>query len=325
MQTFPLSGGGAMPAVGLGFWKIPNDQTAAIVSAAVDAGYRHFDCACDYGNEAEAGEGLAATLTAGTVTRDDLFVTSKLWNTYHHPDHVAEACERSLSDLRLEYLDNYLIHFPIAQRYVPPSVRYPPEWTYDPDAATPRIELDAVPMSDTWGAMIDLQRRGLVRHIGVCNVGATTIRELTNATGRTPDVLQVELHPELTQEKLLRFCRESSIAVTAFSPLGAPSYVPIRMAEASDSLLETSEIRAIADAHSKTPAQVLLRWGIQRGTAVIPKTQRVERLRENIDVFDFELTDAEMATISGFDRGRRYNDPGDFAEKAFGTFLPIYE
>ena len=138
-------------------------------------------------------------------------------------------------------------------------------------------------------------------------------------------MLQVELHPYLTQEKLVRYCRAEGIAVTAFSPLGAPSYVPLGMATPDESVMSEPVVTAAAARVGRTPAQVLLRWGVQRGTAVVPKTSRVGRLAENLAVFDFTLTDAEMAAISGMNRNRRFNDPGVFAEAAFGTFCPIYE
>ena len=151
-----------LPALGLGTWKLPKPQVPAVIREAVGLGYRHFDCACDYGNEAEVGVGLASVVQEGLCRRDDLWVTSKLWNTYHEPKHVRAACERSLRDLRLDVLDLYLVHFPIALAYVPFDVRYPPEWFFDPAAEKPALKPIAVPYADTWGAMEELQRAGLV-------------------------------------------------------------------------------------------------------------------------------------------------------------------
>ena len=133
------------------------------------------------------------------------------------------------------------------------------------------------------------------------------------------------MHPYLTQEKLTRFCHESGIAVTAFSPLGAQSYFQLNMADAGESLVEHETIKTIAQTHDRSPAQVLLRWGVQRGTAVVPKTSHVDRLKENLAIFDFELSADEMSSISGLNRNRRFNDPGDFCESAFNAFFPIYE
>jgi D-xylose reductase len=217
------------------------------------------------------------------------------------------------------------VHFPIALEYVSPDVRYPPGWFHDPDVSNPRMMPVRVPQLETWQAMEDLVRAGLVRKIGVCNFNCALLRDLLASASIRPAVLQVELHPYLTQEKLVRFCRGEGIAVTAFSPLGAPSYVPLGMATPADSVLDQPVVAEAARRHGRSPAQVVLRWGVQRGTAVIPKTSRVERLAENLALFDFELTADEMRSIAALDRGRRFNDPGVFGEAAFNTFMPIYD
>src|SRR3954468_3331498 len=166
-----LTNGSQMPVIGLGFWKVDGATAPGLVEEAARAGYRHFDCASDYGNEAEVGVGLQNIVRSGAARREDLWVTSKLWNTNHAPEHVRPACERSLRDLRLDYLDLYLIHFPIALEYVPPEKRYPAGWFQHPDDAEPRMKPERVPISETWQAMEGLVAAGLVRHIGVCNYG----------------------------------------------------------------------------------------------------------------------------------------------------------
>ena len=180
-------------------------------------------------------------------------------------------------------------------------------------------------MRETWEAMEQLVKDGLVKNIGLCNVGTSTLRDILSYAKVKPSVLQVELHPYNTQEKLLRFCREKGIAVTGFSNLGAPSYVELGMATAGDSVLNEACVQEIAKAHGKTPAQVVLRWGVQRGTAIIPKTTKVERLNENIGLFDFNLSNEQMDKISALNKNRRFNDPGHFCEAAFNTYFPIYE
>ncbi|MGC3970301.1 MAG: aldo/keto reductase, partial [Pirellulales bacterium] len=297
-SSFTLASGDKLPAVGLGLWKIPKPQTADLVQTAIRAGYRHFDAACDYGNEAEAGVGLRAALAAGACRRDELWITSKLWNTYHKAEHVRPACERTLRDLGVDYLDLYLIHFPIALQYVSPEVRYPPEWFFDPQAKEPRMQAAAVPIAETWRAMEELVSSGLVRNIGVCNFGCSLVRDLLTYARVRPAVLQVELHPYLTQEKLLRYCRSEQIVVTGFSPLGASSYLSLNMATADESVLEQSVVKQAAARLGKTPAQIVLRWGVQRGTAVVPKTTHAERLKENLAIFDFELSADEMQAIA---------------------------
>jgi D-xylose reductase len=257
--------------------------------------------------------------------REELWVTSKLWNTYHAPEHVRPAVERSLRDLGLDYLDLYLIHFPIAQEFVPFETRYPPGWFLDPSAPNPAMKFARVPLAETWGAMEELVSAGRVRHIGVCNYGTALLRDLLSYARIRPAVLQIELHPFLTQEKLVRFARESGLAVTAFSPLGAQSYYSIGMAETAESVLDHPTIRDLAWLHGRTPAQIVLRWAVQRGTSVVPKTARPDRLRENLALDDFALRDEEMSAVSALNRNRRFNDPGVFAEAAFNTFCPIYE
>ena len=325
VECFDMKWGSRFPKVGFGFWKVEQEKTAEICKTAIKVGYRHLDCACDYGNEVQVGEGIAAAISDGICEREDLWITSKLWNTYHAPHNVHQACERSLNDLGVDYLDLYLIHFPIAQRFVPFEKRYPPGWFFDPNAPEPVIEEERIPLAETWQAMEDLAKSGLVKNIGICNVGTSQLRDLLTTAKIRPSVLQVESHPNLTQEKLLKYCNQERIVYTAFSPLGAQSYFSIGMADPSESVMQEKVIVEIAKATGRTAAQGLLRWGVQRGTAVIPKTSNFGRIEENIDIFDFALDQKQMDAISALDKGRRFNDPGDFAEAAFNTYLPIYE
>ncbi len=314
-----------MPAVGLGIWKIDREDTAQAVYEAIEVGYRHIDSACDYGNEREAGEGIAKAIADGLCTREELWITSKLWNTYHRREHVRPACEKSLEDLGLEYLDLYLVHFPISLKYVPIDERYPPEWFADPDAPNPVMEPDPVPLHETWAGMEELVTAGLVKQIGVCNYNSGLLIDLMAYSSIKPTMLQIESHPFLTQEKLIRLAGDFGVAVTAFSPLGALSYVELDMATNADTVLTAAAVTAAAERVGRTPAQVVLRWGVQRGTSIIPKTTKKERLVENLALFDFELTDDEMAAISALNQDRRFNDTGVFTEAAFGKFYPIYD
>lgn len=325
LDTLSTCDGGQFPTVGLGTWKIPDEVLPDLIPEAVEVGYRHFDCACDYGNEAAVGQGIKNAISGGKCSRDDLWITSKLWNTYHEPKHVRAACERSLKDLGLDELDLYLIHFPITLAYVPFEERYPPGWFFDPEAEHPSMKPINVPYADTWGAMEELVDAGLVKRIGVCNLGTAMLRDVKSYARIQPAVNQVEMHPYLTQDNLLRYCQDVGIAVTAFSPFGASSYVPLSMADANESLFDDPVIQEIGAAHGKTVGQIALRWGVQRGTVTIPKTQTVTHLKENLEIYDFALSDDEMLTIDQMNRDRRFNDPAEFGEAAFNTFYPIFD
>ena len=221
-------------------------------------------------------------------------------------------------------LGRYLVHFPIALKFVPFETRYPPEWVYDPDGPDPKMELVKVPYEETWRAMEDLHAKGLARNIGACNLNTAALRDLLSYAVTPPAVLQVELHPYLQQKKLLRFCRESEVAVTGFSPLGAAGYVEIDMATSADSALDNPVVAKIAAAHGVSPAQVILRWGVQRGISLIPKSRSPARLAQNLDLEGFVLSEEEMATMASLDQHRRFNDPGEFC-LGMGAFCPIYD
>jgi D-xylose reductase len=304
-----------------GFWKVPKEVCASVCYQAIKEGYRRLDCACDYGNEKEVGEGIANAIKDGLCTREELFVTSKLWNTYHKPEHVPLACQRSLIDLQLSYLDEYLIHFPISMEFVPFEKKYPPEWV-NLDGKMVVVPND---ICATWKAMEDLVSDGIVKRIGVCNFSTQLLRQIFSTCTIRPSTLQVELHPQNSQQKLVRFAHENGMNITAFSAFGSVSYVALSMSTKEDSLFSNPKIMKIAEAKKKTPAQILIRWAMERGVFPLTKTVNGNRMKENRDVFDFSLTSDDMTVINGLNENRRYNDPGVFCELAFGTFCPIYE
>lgn len=314
-----------MPPVGFGLWKIDPADCAEAVYQAIKVGYRHLDSASDYGNEVQVGDGIKRAIEDGLVTRDDLWVTSKLWNTHHASEHVGLALQKTLDDLQLEYLDLYLIHFPIAQQYVPIDERYPAGWFFDPEANNATMELAKVPLMETWQALESQVQIGKAHRIGVCNYNTGLLNDLLSYAQIKPAMVQIESHPYLTQERLLRLCAMNDIPVTAFSPLGALSYLELNMADASESVLEQAAVLEAAQRTGKTAAQVVLRWGVQRGTAIIPKTSKPERMLENADLFDFELSPTEMSAIGELNQNRRFNDPAVFCEAAFNRFHPIYD
>ena len=193
MTTFPIAKG-SIPAVGFGCWKVGKEKATELIETVIKAGYRHIDGACDYGNEKEVGEGIRNSIKSGLVKRDELFVTSKLWNTFHHPQHVEAACRKSLDDLGLDYIDLYLIHFPISLKFVPFETRYPPEWLHDPTSEDKKMVFEDVPVQDTWRAMESLVEKGLVKNIGVSNWNCQGLRDLFSYAKIKPSVLQVIKH-----------------------------------------------------------------------------------------------------------------------------------
>ena len=260
MQHLTLCGtGDQLPLLGLGLWKLGNDICADIVYNAIKNGYRLLDGACCYGNEVEVGQGIKRALDEGVCTRAELFVVSKLWNTYHQPANVKTACQKTLTDLGLDYVDLYLIHFPLALAFVPFEERYPPDFlchdkALNGNAPNGKLVLDTtVTYQQTWEAVEALHDEGLVKNIGFCNIGTEAIRQVMNYSRVKPSVLQVEMHPYLSQAKLLRMARESGIQVMAYSNFAGAGYVEMGSANAEDSPSNLPSVIAIATAHSKSP------------------------------------------------------------------------
>lgn len=298
MKTLEYANGDAMPILGLGTWKSEPGDVYRAVKAALDLGYRHIDCAPIYGNEPEVGRAFAESFSAGGVTRDQVWITSKLWNNAHDPDDVRPALEKTLSDLRLDYLDLFLVHWPVAFRR---------ELLF-PGSGTDMIGPDTLPLSATWRAMEALVGDGLCRHIGVSNFSVPKLEALLGTARRKPEVNQVELHPYLQQPGMLDFCRRNGIHLTAYSPLGSPDRPAALKAADEPALLADPAVAAIAKRRGLAPAQVLIAWAIGRETAVIPKSISPERMRQNLAAAGVTLTAGEMAAIGELDRHRRYVD-----------------
>jgi D-xylose reductase len=305
-----LNSGYDMPQVGFGLWKVDNAVASDVVYNAIKAGYRLFDGACDYGNEVECGQGVARAIKEGIVKREELFIVSKLWNTFHNGERVEPIVKKQLADWGIEYFDLYLIHFPVALEYVDPAVRYPPGWHYEGDEIRP----SKATIQETWTAMESLVAKGLSKSIGISNFQAQLIYDLLRYAQIRPATLQIEHHPYLVQQELLNLAKKEGIAVTAYSSFGPASFKEFNMEHAAKlaPLIEDETINKIAAKYNRPASQVLLRWATQRGLAIIPKSTRPQIMAENIASIEFDLSEEDIATISGFNRGIRFNQPSNY-------------
>ncbi|KAA8910797.1 NADP-dependent oxidoreductase domain-containing protein [Sphaerosporella brunnea] len=305
-----LNNGKEMPLVGFGLWKVPKESAADVVYNAIKTGYRLFDGAFDYGNEKECGQGVKRAIDEGLVKREDLFIVSKLWNTFHEKERVEPIVRQQLEWWGLEYFDLFHIHFPVALAYVDPAESYPSGWQFT-DGTVKTVN---APIQQTWEAMESLVDLGLAKSIGISNFQGSLILDLLRYARIRPAVLQVELHPYLVQPILVQLANGEGIAVTAYSSFGPQSFLELEWKKAYDTptLFEHPVVKEIAAKYGKTPAQVLLRWSTQRGIAVIPKSNSQHRLVENLDVCSFDMEEKELESISALDRNLRFNNPTDY-------------
>jgi alcohol dehydrogenase (NADP+) len=290
LTRVPLNNGsGHMPALGFGTLIPDAAVTLSATSDALEAGFRHFDCAERYRNEREVGEALQAGLAAGGIAREDIFVTTKLWNSNHRPERVEPAFEASLDRLRLKYLDLYLIHTPFA---------FQPGEEQDPRDQNGNVLYDdGVTLLDTWRALESLVDHGKCRAIGLSDITLDGLLPIYEAARIKPAVVQVESHPYLPETELLEFCKEKGIVLLAFAPLGHGM---------KPGLLEDAVISAIAARVGKTPAQVLLAWAVQRGTALLTTPKSAARARENFDIS--ALPEDAFNEINRIQTRQRLND-----------------
>ena len=286
----PLNhGAGRMPVLGFGTLIPDAAVTISATNAALEAGFRHFDCAERYRNESEVGEALQAGLAAGGIAREDIFVTTKLWNTNHRPERVEPAFEGSLKRLQLNYLDLYLIHTPFAFKAGDEQ---------DPRDQNGNVIYDrGVTLADTWRAMEGLVDHGRCRAIGLSDITLDGLLPIYESARIKPAVVQVESHPYLPETELLEFCKKNDIVFLAFAPLGHGM---------RPGPLEDPVILAIAARVGKTPAQVLLAWAVQRGTALLTTPRTAERARENFDIS--ALPDDAFDEINRIQTRQRLND-----------------
>lgn len=296
MHKLTFNDGDSIPQLGLGTWKSAPGEVYEAIRAAIRIGYRHIDCAYVYGNEKEIGNAFRDSMKAGEVTREELFITSKLWNSFHKREDVLPALKESLEHLQLEYLDLYLIHWPVSIKKGK-SLPLGAQDFYSPKE---------IPLIETWQGMTRCKEAGLAKHIGVSNFSTTHLNELIDAGLPVPEMNQVESHPYLNQKELIDFCQQHEMLVTAYSPLGSMDRSSNMKGEDEPKLLEDAVINQIAADHKCTPAQVILSWNLHRGVCVIPKSVHEGRLKENLNSGDIELSDSDMQKINSLNRDYRF-------------------
>ncbi|XP_004014369.1 dihydrodiol dehydrogenase 3 isoform X1 [Ovis aries] len=302
-QRVKLNDGHFIPVLGFGTFappEVPKSEALEVTKFAIEVGFRHIDSAHLYQNEEQVGQAIRSKIADGTVKREDVFYTSKLWSTSLRPELVRPALEKSLNNLQLDYVDLYIIHFPVALK--PGEALFPKDENGKPI-------FDSVDLCRTWEALEKCKDAGLTKSIGVSNFNHKQLEKILNKPGLKykPVCNQVECHPYLNQSKLLDFCKSHDIVLVAYGALGSQ-----RIKEWVNPnlpfLLEDPVLSAIAKKHKQTPAVVALRYQIQRGVVVLAKSYNKKRIKENIQVFDFELTPEDMKAIDGLNRSIRYNE-----------------
>ncbi|XP_065931753.1 aldo-keto reductase family 1 member B1-like [Magallana gigas] len=300
VPVIPLPGTNGYPMIGLGTFTIferrgSNDEVKEAVKCAIDCGYRSLDCALVYQNESSVGQAVADKIRDGVVKREDLFITTKLWDTHHNPANIRENCMKSLNNLKCGYIDLYLIHWPFG---------FEDGDEYFPMGDDGNARFSDHDYVDVWKGMEKLVDEGLVKSIGLSNFNESQIERVIKNCRIKPSNLQIGVHPYFSNKKLVDFCTANGITVTAYAPLGNPNRT--WAGDKDPVVFDEPILKEIAERKKKSIAQVCLRFLLQRNIVVIPKSVNPQRIKENIDILDFELSDEEMKAIWSLDSGKRF-------------------
>ncbi len=296
MKKLTFRNGDKLDILGLGTWKSKPGEVSDAIRSAIKVGYRHFDCAFIYMNEKEIGQAFADAFKDGDVKREDVWITSKLWNHCHKKEDVLPALKSTLADLQLDYLDLYLVHWPHVFK----------KDFFNASKAEETLPTSEVPHIETWRVMEEAVELGLAKHIGVCNFNKHKLEALSKLATIKPEMNQVELHPQLHQNDLLKYCAANGIHVTAYSPLGSPDRSAGMKADDEPNLFAHPVIKELAKKHNCSEAQIMIAWAMERGTAVIPKSVNPERQLQNFKSTEINLSEDDMKLMASADKGYRY-------------------